>query len=258
MTKYRLYIDEVGDPSLKNSGDPNHRFLSLTGVIVDLAYVQRRMHPDLEALKSRYFDSHPDEPVIMHRKEIVNRRPPFQALRARAVEAAFNKDLLNLLREWEYCVVTVCIDKRNHVVAYGTWRYDPYHYCMAVLLERFSSWLKRKGARGNVMAETRGGKEDRQLKTSFRRLWERGTDYVGPEQFQETLTSRKLRFKQKTANIAGLQLADLLAHPSRCETLNEQGLLGRPLAPFAVQIIGILQEKYDQRGEAIYGKHFIT
>ena len=91
MTRYRLYIDEVGDPSLKNSGDPNHRFLSLTGVVVDLAYAQRQMYPDLETLKVRYFDSHPDEPVVMHRKEIVNRRPPFQALRDRAIEAAFYK-----------------------------------------------------------------------------------------------------------------------------------------------------------------------
>ena len=257
MPRYRLYIDEVGNPDLKNSENLNHRFLSLTGVIIDLAYVQRRIHPDLETLKACYFDSHPDEPVIMHRKEIVNRRPPFQALRNRAVEAAFNEDLLKLLREWEYRIVTVCIDKKNHVAAYGTWRYDPYHYCIAVLLERFSSWLNRRDARGNAMAESRGGKEDRQLKASFRRLWDRGTDYVGPEQFQETLTSRELKFKQKTDNIAGLQLADLLAHPSRCEILDERGLLGRPLAPFAVQIIEILQEKYDQSGEVIYGKKFL-
>ena len=42
------------------------------------------------------------------------------------------------------------------------------------------------------------------------------------------------------------------------ENLNHRFLsLGRPLAPFAVQIIEILQEKYDQRGEVIYGKKFL-
>ena len=112
MPRYRLYIDEVGNPDLKNSENLNHRFLSLTGVIIDLAYVQRRIHPDLETLKACYFDSHPDEPVIMHRKEIVNRRPPFQALRNRAVEAAFNEDLLKLLREWEYRIAD-STGKRN-------------------------------------------------------------------------------------------------------------------------------------------------
>jgi hypothetical protein len=31
-SKYRLYIDEVGNPDLESSHIPNHRFLSLTGV----------------------------------------------------------------------------------------------------------------------------------------------------------------------------------------------------------------------------------
>jgi len=36
--KYRIYIDEVGNPDLESCDDPNHRFLSLTGVIVALDY----------------------------------------------------------------------------------------------------------------------------------------------------------------------------------------------------------------------------
>ena len=34
--KYRIYIDEVGNPDLASSENPNHRFLSLTGVILEL------------------------------------------------------------------------------------------------------------------------------------------------------------------------------------------------------------------------------
>ena len=33
MNKYRMYIDEVGNPNLGSSDNPNHRFLSLTGVL---------------------------------------------------------------------------------------------------------------------------------------------------------------------------------------------------------------------------------
>jgi hypothetical protein len=29
--KYRIYIDEVGNPDLESSDNPNHRFLGLTG-----------------------------------------------------------------------------------------------------------------------------------------------------------------------------------------------------------------------------------
>jgi hypothetical protein len=42
--KYRLYIDEVGNPDLGASTDPNHRFLSLTGVALDLDYVTGEYH----------------------------------------------------------------------------------------------------------------------------------------------------------------------------------------------------------------------
>ena len=34
--KYRIYIDEVGNPDLESSENPNHQFLSLTGVIIEL------------------------------------------------------------------------------------------------------------------------------------------------------------------------------------------------------------------------------
>ena len=37
--KHRMYIDEVGNSDLGASQDPNHRYLSLTGVVFDLAYV---------------------------------------------------------------------------------------------------------------------------------------------------------------------------------------------------------------------------
>ena len=66
-----------------------------------------------------------------------------------------------------------------------------------------------------------------------------------------------LKIKLKANNIAGLQLADLVAHPIRNEILTEQGLLGKPLRPFAGKVIEILQKKYDQRGERSFGKKFL-
>ena len=96
------------------------------------------------------------------------------------------------------------------------------------------------------MAESRGGKEDRRLKKSFVALWENGTDYVAPERLQNVLTSKELKVRPKANNITGLQLADLLAHPSRNEILIEQGLLANPPAPFAERIVAILQTKYDE------------
>ena len=257
MQKYRLYIDESGNSDMKKSDDLNHRFLSLTGVIVNLKYVDERMHPEMEDMKRRYFGSHPDEPVILHRKELVNRRFPFHTLRDIRVEYGFNQDLLARLRDWEYRVLTVCLDKKTHVETYGDWARDPYYYCLSILMERFNFWLIRRNSRGDVMAESRGGGEDGRLKREFRALWENGTDFIDPSQFQRSLTSRELKVKPKSANIAGLQLADLIAHPSRSEILHEHGLLGRELGTFTQKIVDILVDKYDRYGERIYGKKFL-
>ena len=255
--KYRMYVDEVGNPDLESSDNPLHRFLSLTGVIIDLDYIRETVFPQMEELKSEYFDSHPDNPVIFHRKELVNAKHPFEILRDPVRHKKFDDDFLGLLKSWEYTVISVCLDKKAHKETYQVWRYDPYHYCLALLLERFTFFLEQHNAVGDVMAESRGGKEDTRLKASFSKLWQEGTEYISPERFHNVLTSKQLKVKPKSNNISGLQIADLIAHPSRNEILNENNLLDRPIAPFAEKIVGILQEKYYQRTEKIFGKKFI-
>lgn len=255
--KFRIYIDEVGNSDLDSSDDPNHRFLSLTGVILELEHVEKVVHPQMERLKAAFFRSHPDDPVIFHRKEMLNARPPFEALRDGGLRQLFDGQLLILLDSWQYTVITVCLDKKKHRETYTTWRYDPYHYCLAVLLERFVFFLNRAKCIGDVMAESRGGKADLRLKASFSKLWENGTDYVDPKQFQAALTSCQLKVKPKANNVAGLQLADLLAHPSRNEILEEHGFIVKPPSDFGKSVRNALRVKYDQRPGEIFGKKML-
>ena len=252
-----MYVDEVGNSDLESSDNPNHRFLSLSGVVLDLAHVASNIYPQMEDLKAEFFGSHPDDPVIFHRKEMVNAKYPFEALADQTIKLKFDTRLLSLLRSWEFTLITVCLDKKAHKETYATWRYDPYHYCLAVLLERFVFFLRRRRALGDVMAESRGGKEDMRLKKSFERLFEQGTSFVEERQFREALTSRQLKVRPKANNVAGLQLADLVAHPSRNEILRDHGLLDKDIAPFAARIIDILQAKYDRMGNRLFGKKFI-
>ena len=255
--KYRMFIDECGNPDLGSSDNPIHRFLSLTGIVIDLDYVNETLYSQMEALKSKYFDSHPDDPVILHRKEIVNAKYPFEILRNENIRKQFDTELLDFLTNWEYTVVTVCLDKQSHKETYNIWRYEPYHYCLALLLERYAIFLEQHQAKGDVIAESRGGKEDRKLKDSFSRLWKSGTEYVTPERFQGTLTSKQLKVKPKANNISGLQIADIIAHPSRTEILIENGIRDAKLAPFAKRIVAILENKYYQHEGRIFGKKFI-
>jgi hypothetical protein len=252
MSLYRIYIDETGNHDMTHADDSNQRFLALTGVILESGYNTGTLQPEMEEIKRQFFQHDPDEPVIFHRKEMVNHRPPFEALRDPKVEKKFNKTLLEALDRWEYQVITVVLDKKAHRDQYATWRYHPYHYCMAVMLERFVLFLHYGDNRGDAMVESRGGVEDEKLKDSYRRLFTSGTDPIPSERWQERMTSSELKVKSKKEDIAGLQLADLIAHPSRREILLANNLIIDDRDTFGNQICTILQKnKYlrSQKGK---------
>ena len=72
------------------------------------------------------------------------------------------------------------------------------------------------------MAESRGGKEDQQLRQAFETTFESGTRYHSAKSFQRLLTSGKIKLKKKEHDIAGLQLADLLVYPFRREIVAQR------------------------------------
>jgi hypothetical protein len=255
-TKYRIYIDEVGNSDLKSSSNPNHRYLSLTGVIFDLDYIDRILHKDIENLKKKYLGSHPDDPIILHRKDMINRRYPFQALKDENVEDKFNTELLALFEKWEFTIISVLIDKKEHENKYSTWKFDPYHYCMEIIIERYYRFLLDRQSIGDVMFESRGGKEDTRLKRSFSTIYEKGTNYINGEEFNKIFSSKELKVKPKSANISGLQVADLLAFPSRKFIFDYYGLNQSDKVTFNDNIIEIIKPKYFKRGNKIEGYGF--
>ena len=204
--------------------------------------MDRVVFTELDNLKRKYFHSHVDEPVILHRKELVNQKYPFHSLRDERVRARFDQDLLRLLEELEYTVITVVIDKFEHKTRYQVWQQDPYHYCLRILLERYVLFLKDLGLTGDVMAESRGGKEDIRLKRSYKRVFDEGTEHVSSEMFRNYMTSCELKVKQKSSNIAGLQFADLVAHPSFKATLARKNRQSLP-SNYGGRIALILENK---------------
>lgn len=241
-----MYVDEVGNADFRASQRPEQRYLSLTGIMFELDYVESTVFPVVEGLKHTYFGSHPDEPVILHRKEVVQRKPPFDSLKVADTDERFRADLLRLFRDLDYVVFTATIDKLEHHERYKAWRHNPYHYCLEILVERFALWLEQHAATGDIMAESRGGNEDVRLKEVFRELYQNGTSYIAADRLQVRLTSRELKVKPKAANVAGLQLADLIAYPSsRAAMCRHQG---KPLpSDLNGEVAAILEaSKYDR------------
>jgi len=245
--RYRLYLDESGDHTFTDIGDPAKRYLGLTGILVESEAYRTSFHPALESLKQTHFPHDPDYPVILHRKELISCRGPFWRLREGTNRRRFDEDLLHFLAEQEYFLITVVIDKLAHIARYGDAAYHPYHYCLLVMLERYCGFLNRLNGQGDVMAESRGKVEDGQLKAVYKRVTAPSFCESVARFFQTALTSKELKLKPKTANIAGLQVADLLAYPCRQGVLMEEKRIIADPDPFGGEIRRCVHAKYNRR-----------
>lgn len=266
---YRLYVDESGDHRYgKNNTlfttmqfrgktikyphddyieleDNQKRYLSLTGCIIEKEFYDGTFCIEMETLKKNHFNYDPDDPIIFHREDMVNKRNSFYRLRDPIKEATFNNDFLDFLHNMEYKIITVVIDKKNHIEKYGKTAYHPYHYCLMAILERYCGLLSYLNAKGDVLAESRGGNEDQKLKMAYKELYNSGSKWRSNVHFQSALTSKEIKLKKKNDNIAGLQLADSLAHPLKEYVLIKYGRMSKQ-EDFGTVIVKTVKRKFNK------------
>lgn len=234
----RLYIDEVGNDDVNT---PEERFLSLTGIITKLHGHDHQITPELEKLKRDIFNHDPaTNCIFLHRREIVRKEKPFEALQDPAKNAEWETRILNLIETLPYIAMTVIIDKEEHLKKYQVWHFNPYHYCMRALVERYVLWLNSHGLTGDVVAEPRFKFADKKLKNAFRYIYRNGTENIPAQTVQARLTSQELKFDPKSNNVCGLQLVEMIAHPSHHNL--RAAYPGQPpmKAPFGIKVVDIL------------------
>jgi hypothetical protein len=177
---------------------------------------------------------------------MINRRGPFGVLREPNRQEAFDDALVSLVAEAQFKMVAIVIDKKGVIESYGPTAAHPYHLAMGFMLQRYCGFLNHISRCGDVMAESRGGREDRLLRDSYERTYERGAWQRPAAFFQKALTTRQLKLKGKRANIAGLQLADILGHPVKQEVLRRYDYLHDPSRPFARRLIEVIEGKFNK------------
>lgn len=244
---FRLYIDESGDHANCLMDSLAHRYLALLGVWFERnEYL--RFADSLGALKREFFGARPDSPVTLHRTEILNRKGPFYRLRDDSLRQKFDSRLLESIRSARFILICVVIDKKSQRSRYSAlaspFGLHPYHFCLAAILFRYARWLRARGSVGDVMAESRGKEEDRQLKNAYRNLYESGTNALPAEGYQAALSSKDIKLKPKNPPIAGLELADILAHPIKMYCLRTKGLVQTPPGLFATRIEEVTKDKF--------------
>lgn len=163
-----------------------------------------------------------------------------------SVRKQFDSDLLSIIAAAEFRIVAVVIDKKRHFDLYGAAAAHPYHLGLGFLMQRYCGYLNHINRTGDIMAESRGGKEDRLLKQSYQHVFERGAWKFSASKVQGAMTSKELKLKQKSANIAGLQLSDLLGHPVKHWILRDEREIADEPAPFAKKLLEVTHSKFNR------------
>lgn len=245
----RLYVDEQGTDTLNNLHKDKHRYLSLTGVAMKVEHARDQLVPAINSLKADLFNDDPDAQIILHRNDIMGGKGPFERIRSdEDFRNRFDERLCAIFREAEYTVITALIDK-DWMMRQKHWeRRHPYHYLLEILVEKFVQYLEKRGRDiGDIMPESRQEK-DSLLQTEYDRIRTDGTSFVNPERIASVLRGPNLKFRKKKENIAGLQLCDLLAHPSHIyvrERMGHDVQLGK-FAKIVCQ--ELIERKYDRSG----------
>lgn len=214
--KYFLFADECGDQCLSKY-DPNFPIFTLCGIIVSREQV-RNLERELRELKLKIWN---DGNVILHSHEIRRQKNAFTILQDTDIRNTFYTELDRILGANDaFVIVSTTVLKDDYVRKYGKLG-DIYSQSLAFLLERAVFYVDDKnpgiGAHIEAMLERRGKEEDKALSESYNALRESGTYWVSSERMKNTV--QKLTFVPKTANIIGLQIADLVAYPIACHIL---------------------------------------
>lgn len=241
--RFRLYFDETGNGDLHAfKKDPNQKYLSLTGIVVRQDTHDTDLTSQLNNIKTAIFGT---ENIVFHRRELMAKKAPFEALKDDKVREDFDNRCLAIVNGLAGPVFTVSIDKEAHFNKYKVWQFAPYHYAMVCMLERFVLWLNRTNNVGDIMGEIRGPTHDAQLRQAARHFYKHGTT-VKTEVIQRCLVTKELKLESKAANIAGLQVADILAHPAH-RSFKMEKLQQQIPNDYGASLVRILEKsKYDR------------
>ena len=217
--KYFLFADECGDQCLSKY-DPNFPIFTLCGIVVSREQ-SRELESRIKQLKTRFWGT--DE-IILNSHEIRRRKNAFARLENDAIKQDFYSELDSILGECgAYVIVSCSVLKDEYVRRWGKLA-DIYSQSLTFLLERAIFYVDDmnpgRDVRIDAMLEKRGKEEDKILSESYNALREAGTFWVDSKRMKSHI--EKLTFVPKTANIVGLQIADLIAYPVACHNLRPE------------------------------------
>ena len=209
FSDYIVYADESGDHNLAKVSDEEYPVFVLAFCIFKKSdYIENA----LCKLSKIKFDFWGHDAVILHSHKIRKQKEEFAILSNIPTMEKFANRVNELISETPFFVIATAIDKRLLQKQYVTPK-SPYNLGLLFCLERATKYLAEQGQKErltHIIVEARGKKEDAELELEFRRIITQ----------QKGLAKFDILFSDKKSNGAGLQIADLIAHPIGRHVIN--------------------------------------
>lgn len=212
-----MFLDESGDHSLiREKIDKSYPMFVLAGCIFDFDYYTKTIEPEIEKLKIKYFGK---TDVILRSYDIRKQKKDFASLVDKKKREAFYKDLDSFISNANFTIIAGAINKLKLMDKYCH-PANPYELCFQFILERAIMYVGHKEDTMILRAESRETHNDKELATIFEKFKKNGNNFIKSEEVKRKITD--LSFNQKTQNIAGHQIADLVAYPIGKKVLDSE------------------------------------
>lgn len=152
--------------------------------------------------------------VILHSRDIRKCEKEFQILFDLSVKKNFYDQINQVVSDSDYTIIAAAIRKDEYIKKYGKQSDNVYGIALSFIIERTVYCLDKvddKEICVHLVIEKRGAKEDQELRNHFQVVKSNGTYYVDADRINNY--GFGFYFRNKAANINGLQLADLIAYP---------------------------------------------
>lgn len=146
--------------------------------------------------------------MVLHENEIRKQKGDFAFLSHLPTRNEFLGRLSSIMEASNFILIACVVDKVRLSRSAGV-ASNPYHVALGICLEALRNFLaekKQDQLKTHVVVECRGKKEDSELELEFRRICD--GDNPGNKHLPFDIV-----FADKKTNLAGLQLADLVARP---------------------------------------------
>lgn len=204
-----MFLDESGDHSLNlDKIDKSYPMFVLAGCIFDFDYYIKIVEPSVNDLKIKHFKK---TDIILRSYDIRKQKREFASLVDYKKRIEFYEDINKTLSGFEFTIIAAAINKLDHINQYKNPE-NPYNLCFRFILERVVMYLGRSTDNIILRAESREGHNDKQLAVVYENFRQKGfAEFIKSDEVQRKLVD--LSFNQKSQNVIGHQIADLVAYP---------------------------------------------